>query len=84
MPQESRIERNVSQVRNLSPRIREEVALGYHLCFGTLGGWPRFQPETLSETVRLANAFLEASGRRVDWIHIPLLDTEDEAFFAPL
>src|SRR4029077_9711464 len=57
---------------------------GYHLCFGTLGGWPRFQPETLSETVKLANAFLEASGRRGDWIHIPLLDTEDEAFFAPL
>jgi hypothetical protein len=78
------IERNVAQVRNLSPGIPEEVALGYHLCFGTLGGWPRFQPETLSETIRLANAFLEASGRRVDWIHIPLLDTDDEAFFAPL
>ncbi|MEA2967353.1 MAG: hypothetical protein QOE78_614, partial [Alphaproteobacteria bacterium] len=66
LPRESMIERNVSQVRNLSPGIPEEVALGYHLCFGTLGGWPRFQPETLSETVRLANAFLEASGRRVD------------------
>ena len=84
LPRESMIERNVAQVRNLSPGIPEEVALGYHLCFGTLGGWPRFQPETLSETVKLANAFLEASGRRVDWIHIPLLDTEDEAFFAPL
>jgi len=60
------------------------VALGYHLCFGTLGGWPRFQPNDLGETVKLANAFLEASGRRVDWIHIPLLDTSDEAFFAPL
>jgi hypothetical protein len=34
--------------------------------------------------VKLANAFLAASGRRVDWIHIPLLDTTDEAFFAPL
>ena len=84
LPRESMIERNVAQVRNLSPGIPEDVALGYHLCFGTLGGWPRFQPETLSETVKLANAFLEASGRRVDWIHIPLLDTEDEAFFAPL
>src|ERR1700716_4032662 len=84
LPRESMIERNVAQVRNLSPGIPEEVALGYHLCFGTLGGWPRFQPETLSETIRLANAFLEASGRRVDWIHIPLLDTDNEAFFAPL
>jgi hypothetical protein len=84
LPRQGMIERNVAQVRNLSPGIPEDVALGYHLCFGTLGGWPRFQPETLSETVSLANAFLAASGRRVDWIHIPLLDTEDEAFFAPL
>ena len=52
LPRESMIERNVSQVRNLSPGIPEDVALGYHLCFGTLGGWPRFQPETLSETVK--------------------------------
>jgi hypothetical protein len=78
------IERNVAQVRNLSPQIPEEVALGYHFCFGTLGGWPRFQPKDLGQTVKLANAFVDASGRRVDWIHIPLLDTSDEAFFAPL
>jgi hypothetical protein len=83
-PREGAIERNVAQIRNIVPRIPEDVALGYHLCFGTLGGWPRFQPDTLSETVKLANAFLAASGRRVDWIHIPLLDTSDEAFFAPL
>ncbi len=81
---EGAIERNVAQVRNLSPHIPEDVALGYHLCFGTLGGWPRFQPATLRETIALANAMLDASGRRVDWIHIPLLDTTDEAFFAPL
>ena len=32
----------------------------------------------------LANAVVEASGRRVDWIHIPVLPDVDEAFFAPL
>ena len=84
LPREGAIERNVTQVRNIAPYIPEDVALGYHLCFGTLGGWPRFQPASLNETVKLANAFLAASGRRVDWIHIPLLDTTDEAFFAPL
>ena len=31
LPRESMIERNVSQVRNLSPGIPEGVALGYHL-----------------------------------------------------
>jgi hypothetical protein len=83
-PLEGAIERNLGEVRNLSPRIPGDVALGYHFCFGTLGGWPRFQPDDLSEAVKLANAFVAASGRRVDWIHLPVLDRSDDAFFRPL
>ncbi len=81
---EGAIERNVEQFRKLSPLIPEKVLLGYHFCFGTLGGWPRFAPADLSATVALANAVVELSGRRVDWIHIPVLDNVSEAFFAPL
>ncbi|MDB5410231.1 MAG: hypothetical protein JWL84_5143 [Rhodospirillales bacterium] len=84
LPSAGGIERNLDQIRHLSPEIPSEVVLGYHFCFGTLGGWPRFAPEDLSRTVALANAVVAASGRRVDWIHIPLLDTEAESFFAPL
>jgi hypothetical protein len=84
LPREGAIERNVAQFRDLSARIPETVALGYHFCFGTLGGWPRFQPDDLAQTVALANAVIEASGRRVDWIHIPILDGVPESFFAPL
>ena len=72
------------EVRNLSPQIPGDVALGYHFCFGTLGGWPRFQPDDLGKAVELANGFVQASGRRVDWIHLPVLDRSDDAFFAPL
>ncbi len=50
-PLEGAIERNLAEVRNLSPHIPAEVALGYHLCFGTLGGWPRFQPDDLGQAV---------------------------------
>lgn len=32
----------------------------------------------------MGNALIEASGRRVDWIHIPILDQATESFFAPL
>ena len=78
------IERNVGQFRALCPKITEQAQLGFHFCFGTLGGWPRFAPNDLSATVRLANATVEAAGRRVDWIHIPVLDRSDDAFFAPL
>jgi hypothetical protein len=78
------IERNLTEVRNLSPHIPDKVALGYHFCFGTLGGWPRFAPDDLGHAVTLANAFVAASGRRVDWVHLPVLDRSDDAFFAPL
>ena len=83
-PLDGAVERSLAQVRNLSPHIPEEVALGYHFCFGTLGGWPRFRPDDLGQAVKLANACIEASGRRVDWVHIPVLDRSDDAFFAPL
>lgn len=78
------IDRNLAEVRNLAPHIPPDVALGYHFCFGTLGGWPRFEPTDLGKTVQLANAFVEASGRKVDWIHLPVLDHSDDSFFAPL
>ena len=83
-PAEGSIERNLEQVSALSPHIPEDVELGYHFCFGTMGGWPRFSPKDLGPSVSLVNAVVEASGRRVDWVHIPLLDKVDDAFVAPL
>lgn len=83
-PAETAIERNIGQIRAISPHIPETVALGYHMCFGTLGGWPRFEPPDIGGAVRMANAFIENSGRRVDWIHIPLPKRTDDAFYAPL
>ena len=83
-PLEGAIERSLGEVRALSPDIPPDVALGYHFCFGTLGGWPRFAPDDLGQAVKLANAVIEASGRRVDWIHIPVLDRADEGFYEPL
>jgi hypothetical protein len=81
---ETAIARNVGQISAISPTIPDRVALGFHLCFGTIGGWPRFAPEDLSGAVEIGNAFIGSAGRRVDWIHIPVLDTTDDAFFAPL
>jgi hypothetical protein len=84
LPREGGIERNLAEVRALSPHIPADVALGYHFCFGTLGGWPRFAPDDLGQAVQLANGFVAASGRKVDWIHIPVLDRSDDAFYSPL
>lgn len=83
-PKETAIARNVAQIEAICPHIPAEVALGFHMCFGTLGGWPRFEPEDISGAVDMANAFVAHSGRPVNWVHIPLLNRTDEAFYAPL
>ncbi len=83
-PREAEIATHVAPIGRLSRRVPEQVALGFHFCFGTFGGWPAFAPETLGPTVALANAAVAAAGRRVDWLHIPTLDRSDDAFYAPL
>jgi hypothetical protein len=81
---EALIETHLPPIARLSQAIPDGAQLGFHFCFGTFGGWPAFAPETLKPTVHLANAAVVAAGRRVDWIHIPTLDTLVEAFYAPL
>lgn len=81
---EAVIATHIPPIRRLSARLPEAVELGFHFCFGTFGGWPAFAPETLSPVVDLANAAVEGALRRVDWIHIPILDRSDQVFYAPL
>jgi hypothetical protein len=76
--------RNTPQIARLSRVVPETVALGFHFCFGTFGGWPRLAPPDLGGAVDLANAAVAAAGRRVDWINIPSLDRSDDDFFRPL
>jgi len=64
--------------------LPKQVHLGHHMCFGTLSGWPSRQPATLEGAVTLSNAAVDASGRSVEFLHIPTLGTADDAFFAPL
>ena len=84
LPRDGAIERNLGQIRSILPAIPARVAVGFHFCFGTLGGWPRFRPNDLGPAVMLANAFVETSGRQVEWLHVPVLDDADDAFLAPL
>jgi hypothetical protein len=83
-PGEGDIALHVAPVGRLSGKLPETVALGFHFCFGTFGGWPRFEPKDLGATVELVNAAVAAAVRRVDWVHIPALDRTDEGFYAPL
>jgi hypothetical protein len=84
IPGESDIATHVAPIERLSHEMPAGVALGFHFCFGTFGGWPAFAPETLDQTVTLANACVDGAGRRVDWVHIPTLAHANPEFYAPL
>ena len=84
LPPEGRIERNIGQLKRLSSQVPGEAMLGFHFCFGTFGGWPRFAPDDLGEAVNLSNAVVASVDRKVDWVNIPVLDRSDDAFFEPL
>jgi len=77
-------QRLMEPAREISPRISEAMALGYHSCFGTLDGWPSRRPRDLMGSVILLNAAAAASGRRVDFVHLPTLGSAEDTFFAPL
>jgi hypothetical protein len=81
---EHEIATHTGPIRRLSAKLPEQVALGFHFCFGTFGGWPRFVPPDLARTIELVNACVAAVPRRVDWVHIPTLDRSDDDFYKPL
>jgi hypothetical protein len=71
-PQGDKIEMNTEPAGRLGlDLLPSDVWLGYHLCYGTMGGWPMTQPKSVTSPVMLANALVRKTPRRVDFIHVP-------------
>jgi len=64
--------------------VPEDALLGYHFCFGTWGGWPKSNAPDIGICVRLANEAVARAGRRVDYVHMPVMPDAGDAFFVPL
>lgn len=79
-----RLERHSRQLDELWKGIPDEVLYGYHWCYGTRGGWPMTAMDDLTLCVALSNQAVKRSGRRVDFVHMPVIRHPDEAFFRPL
>lgn len=78
-------ERYLETIRGVGSIVPTDALMGYHLCYGDLGGRHIVQPQDLSLLTRMANAAVVDSGRPVDWIHMPVpIDRADDAYFAPL
>jgi methionine synthase II (cobalamin-independent) len=83
-PTEERFNRYVAQFARLSASIPEDVALGYHACYGTLGGWPMVKPTNSGRQVRFLNGAVAVSKRKVDYVHLPMIDDSSAEYAAPL
>lgn len=73
-----------SQLARLVSAVPKDVAVGIHYCFGTLGGWPRFDPADLGPLIEFVNLTMAKSSRPLSWVHVPALPRTDDAFYVPL
>lgn len=78
--------RMAGQIVGLAVGVPEDVPLGVHLCLGNASNRRGITPRTASSIVRLANECVAAfeGVRRLDFLHIPIVDTSDPRHFAPL
>ncbi|PGH17306.1 hypothetical protein AJ79_01190 [Helicocarpus griseus UAMH5409] len=61
------------------------ASLGLHICYGDFEHTHHIQPEDTGVLVDIANSFVKAVGRPINWIHMPVpKDRDDDAYFAPL
>ena len=68
----------------LGAGLPDETLLGFHICAGTFPAYPVAHLPDIALPVAAANAIVENAGRRVDFLHLPVLASSDDAYFAPL
>ncbi len=81
---EQKFQRHAAQLDGLGDGIPDETLLGIHWCYGTWGGWPMTAMPDLGLCVRMSNEAKRRVGRRLDYVHMPVVRHPDDAFFAPL
>jgi hypothetical protein len=81
---EQKYKRHTACLDELWRDIPNETLLGYHWCYGTWGGWPMTDMKDLELCVQLSNEAVKRAGRRVDYVHMPVVQDPDDSFFAPL
>lgn len=75
----------ISRLAALVDAVPTGVEVGMHLCYGDAGEKHFVEPTDTATLVRVADAVLDASGRELSWLHLPVpIDRDDHAYFAPL
>lgn len=71
-------------VRPLAEGVPDEVQYGYHVCLGTFPQFPTTPATDFGWMVRMTNALVRHTPRRVDFVHLPATAEADRDYFAPL
>ncbi len=81
----------VAALVRLADLVPDDIAVGYHLCYGDAPPEPGakgkhfVEPSDAGLLVEIANAIAAGARRPVEWIHMPVpINRSDEAYFAPL
>jgi hypothetical protein len=81
MPTEGAMQRSAEGASNIISKIPGDVAVGYHLCYGTLPRWPMVELRTIDTQVALANELIERSGRPIQILHLVIPKSPTDEFF---
>ena len=74
-----------SELVDLGDSVENAVQLGYHLCYGDLGGKHFIEPHDAGLMVELINLLAGNVRRSIDWVHLPVpRDRSDREYFEPL
>lgn len=70
-------------LRDLTPVVPANVAMGLHLCYGDLHHKHFFDPKSLALCVEMANVAVAESRHPITYVHMPVPRTrDDDAYFA--
>jgi hypothetical protein len=75
----------VDRLVRYSEAVPVDVELGYHMCYGDLGGHHLQEPDDTAGLVSLMNPVFDAVKRPINWWHFPVpIARDDTAYVAPL
>jgi hypothetical protein len=75
----------IDRLRRLGAAVPDEAELGYHFCYGDMNHRHSLEPGDTGVMVDLANDLVDALPRRLDFLHMPVPRSRDDAaYFAPL
>ncbi|MBI1847622.1 MAG: hypothetical protein HYR86_11710 [Candidatus Rokubacteria bacterium] len=77
--------RIVAELGGLGDAVPGAVEMGYHLCYGSPADEHLVMPRDTAVMVEMANDVRRATGRRIDFLHMPVpKDRTDADYYKPL